>query len=172
MTPTVVEKMIENISGELPGTADLDYLSHRARFLIVDIPPNDSLPGIAKNDLPEISVGLHPVHEGYKPTQRLIVILRPEGITTSELVQASHERFDIELGRLQAGCSLIERTGRESRGQAVHHAAQRFRCKPYAGRKFGPAQAGHGIQRILARPERACPMEAEGENRGETEPLQ
>jgi hypothetical protein len=59
--------MVENLSGELPGTADLDDLSNSVRFEIVDIPSNDFLLVIAKNNLPEISAGLYPVHESEKP---------------------------------------------------------------------------------------------------------
>src|SRR5271154_1138056 len=164
--------MIENVSGELPGTADLDHLSDRARLQIVDIPPNDFLSVIAKNNLPEIAVGFHPVHEGEKPTQGLAIIMSPERMTTSELVQATQERFDIKFGGLQAGHGLTERTGRESRSHTVHDSAKRSRCKLYAGGEFGPSQAGHGIQRILPGPERARPMETKGENRGEAKSLQ
>ena len=87
MTPTVIEKMIENLSGELPGTADLHDLSDSARFQIVDIPSNDFLLVIAKNNLSEISVGLDPVHEREEPAQRLAIVLRPERVTTSEFVE-------------------------------------------------------------------------------------
>jgi hypothetical protein len=66
VTPTVIEKMLENVSGELPGTADLDDLSDSAGFQIVDIPSNDFLLTIAKNNLPEISAG-SPVHESEEP---------------------------------------------------------------------------------------------------------
>jgi hypothetical protein len=67
VTPTVIEEMIENLSGELPGTSDLDNLSNRFRFEIVDIPSHDFLLVIAKNNFPEISAGLYPVHECEKP---------------------------------------------------------------------------------------------------------
>jgi hypothetical protein len=67
VTPTVIEKMLENVSGELPGTADLDDLSDSAGFQIVDIPSNDFLLTIAKNNLPEISASRSPVHESEEP---------------------------------------------------------------------------------------------------------
>jgi hypothetical protein len=43
VTPTVIEEMLENLSGELPGTANLDDLSNSVWFEIVDIPSNNFL---------------------------------------------------------------------------------------------------------------------------------
>ena len=78
------EKMIENVLGELPLTADLHHFTHRARFHVVDIPADDFLAVIAQNNLPEISASWHALHETQKPFQRMDVILGPERIATAE----------------------------------------------------------------------------------------
>lgn len=72
--------MIGNVLGELPLTADLHYFTNRARFDVIDIPADDLLPVIAKNNLPEISARLHAVHESQKPCRQMEVLFRPKRI--------------------------------------------------------------------------------------------
>src|SRR5450759_2007889 len=72
--PGVIEKMIENVLGELPLTADLHHFTNSGRFQVVDVPAKDLLAVIAKNNLPEIFAGVHPLHESQKPFQRMDVI--------------------------------------------------------------------------------------------------
>jgi hypothetical protein len=67
VSPSVIEKMIENVFSELPLTADLHHLTNRARFQEVDVPAQDLLVVIAKSNFPEMSAILHPRHEGQKP---------------------------------------------------------------------------------------------------------
>jgi len=105
--PCVIEKMIENVLGELPLTADLHHFTNSARFQVIDVPAKDFLAVIAKNNLPEISAGLHPVHESQKPFQRMVVILGPERIATAEFGQAVKERFDMKF-REQKGRQFAE----------------------------------------------------------------
>src|ERR1035438_3077562 len=85
--PCVIEKMIENVLAELPLTADLHHFTNSARFQVIDVPANDFLGVIAKNNLPDISVSVHPIHETQKPFQRTVIIFRPERIATAEFGQ-------------------------------------------------------------------------------------
>jgi hypothetical protein len=137
--PGVMEKMIENVLDESPLTADLHHFTNGARFQVVDVPAKDFLAVIAKNNLPEISVGLHPVHESQKPFQRMDVIFRPERIAVAEFGQAVKERFDVKFRgvRRGLGLDLTEWTERKSGGHAVHDATKGFRGKLQAGRKYG-----------------------------------
>ena len=85
--------MIENVLGELPRTADLHHPADSARLHVVDVPAQDFLVVIAKNNLPEIAASLYPVHESQKPVQRMDIIFRPERIATAEFGKAVKQRF-------------------------------------------------------------------------------
>ena len=118
--PGIIEKMIKNVPGEFPVSADLHDLTDRSRFHVVDVPAKDLLVIITNNNLPEICVGMHPFHKFQLPFHRMSVIFRPDRKPAAEVRQALQERFDIEFSSVQRRLGLPEWTGRECGGDAVH----------------------------------------------------
>ena len=100
-------------------------MTNRAGLQVVDVPANNLLAVVAKNDLPKSCAGVHPLHKREKPLQGIAVVFCPERIPPAELGQAVKERFDIKFSGMQRGLGVPKWTERESSAQAVHQAAKR-----------------------------------------------
>src|SRR5271157_246502 len=150
--PGIVKKMIKNVLGGFSPATHLHRLSNPARFQVVDVPADDLLVVVAKNNLPKVLVSVHPLHETQEPLQGWDVIFRPERIAIAKFSQALKQRFDIKLRGVKRRLALAVWIERESRSQVVGDVAKRFSDKLQAGAKCGAGKAGHRVNGIVAWP--------------------